>query len=191
VRCESPTDWLTLTTQYGGPGVVGYVLFDGDQPFDFMELGSDACTTLESLIASPPPEQCQTGTQLQTSYTTSRVKIRGRWTNVRRPQSTSVPVFGTCPQDARVVYSVWTLAHESTHLGGMRDEPTTDCWSMQRIEETAQRLGIGPQAAHAMALYAGNWYTSTWAQAKPTYYSPECHDGGALDLHPESPNWPS
>src|SRR5262245_51464541 len=110
IRCEDPTSWVTLTTQYGGPGVVGYVLFNGDQPVDFMELGPDTCTTLESLIASPPPEQCQTGTTVQTTYKTTRVRVRGRWTNVRRPQATQVAVYGPCPPDSHVVYAIWTLA---------------------------------------------------------------------------------
>jgi hypothetical protein len=191
VRCESPTDWQTLTAQIGGTGVVGYVLFSDGTPMDFMELGADTCTTLDSLLNSPPPEQCQTGTQTQTRYTIARVKVKKRWLNVRRPQSTQVPVYGACAPDSRVVYAVWTLAHEAVHLSGQRDEPTADCWGMQWIEPTAEALHVGPQAAHAMATFAWQWYQSSWQSGKPDYYSPECRDGGALDLHPDSSAWPS
>jgi hypothetical protein len=190
VRCESPSDWPTLTAPYGGPSVVGYVLFAGGQPLDYMELSPDTCTALDSLLSSPPPEQCQTGTQTQTTYTTSRVRVRGRWLNVRRPQSTTVPVYGACQQDSRMVYAVWTLAHEAVHLSGQQSEPVADCTGMQKIASTAEALHVGPQAARAMAQYAWQWYQSTWAQSKPSYYSPECHDGGALDVNPGSSVWP-
>jgi hypothetical protein len=190
VRCESPTDWPTLTAQIGGSGVVGYVLFNGGMPLDYMELGPEECLALDALLQHPPAEQCQTGTQTQTTMTTSRIRVRGRWVNIRRPQLTTQAVYGPCQQDGATVYAIWTLAHEAVHLSGQRDEPTTDCWSMQHIEETARRLNVGPVAAHAMATYAASWYASTWAQAKPDYYSPECHDGGALDLRPDDANWP-
>jgi hypothetical protein len=123
--------------------------------------------------------------------TTVRVRVGRGVVVARHPQATTVPVYGPCPQDPRAVLAVWTLAHEAVHLSGERDEATTDCHAIQEIEATAEALGVGGRAAHAMAVYAAHWYESVRPTGEAEYSTPECRDGGALDLHPGTGNWPS
>lgn len=87
----------------------------------------------------------------------------------------------------RSVHALETLAHESWHLGGQRDEATAECYGLQTIGLVAERLGApraqGEQLARAafVGLYPG---------MPEQYHSNECRDGGALDLRPESAVWP-
>lgn len=197
IRCEGESDWATLSQQAGhANGLAGFVWFIGSQPMDFMELSPGTCAELDGFLAAPPAEECRTGSRTESLRTGwQNVKVRGaRGTQVvRRPVVSTIerPVYGPCPQRPETVYALWTLAHESIHLSGEADEPTADCRGLQWLQATATKLGAGPRAAKAMAVYAADWYARSWASAKPEYYSPECRDGGALDLHPELAAWPA
>jgi hypothetical protein len=58
---------------------------------------------------------------------------------------------------------------------------------MQTIARAAVLLGRPPaQARYLAALYAKHWYP-WWPR---TYRSPECRNGGRLDLHPSTNVWP-
>ena len=86
-----------------------------------------------------------------------------------------------------VVWSLNTLAHESYHLAGVRDEATTQCYALQAVGFVARRLG----ATEAQASALGEWAaTNLPARMPPEYSSPQCRDGGTLDLHPNAPGWP-
>ena len=95
---------------------------------------------------------------------------------------------GACGRDAdHVVQAVVTLAHESMHLRGETNEAATQCYAVQLAARTAQLLGVEPSAAAAIGRYA-----FARQQFMPTdYQSAECRPGGALDLHPETPSWPT
>jgi len=82
--------------------------------------------------------------------------------------------------------SVVTLAHESQHARGVVDEPTAECYGMQLVRRTAAELGVS--AAYAARLAAAYW--KHYPHELPSYRSPECRDGGALDLDPSSTTWP-
>ncbi len=79
------------------------------------------------------------------------------------------------------------LAHESSHLAGIRDEAEADCYGLQRTAFVAESLGADPAEAEWLARLALDERTIT---APADYRSPECHDGGALDLDPDSTVWP-
>jgi hypothetical protein len=79
------------------------------------------------------------------------------------------------------------LAHESSHLAGVRDEAAADCYGLQRTAVAAQDLGADRAEAERLARIALVERTLT---APPDYRSPECRDGGALDLDPGSSVWP-
>lgn len=194
VRCEAPADWTTIVRQTGESNLAGFVWFTAGAPADSMELGPDTCGLLDAFVKAPPAEQCVVGTTVQAAASPAVRTLAARRQPGRvKPLAASVkaPVYGACPQDATRVYAVWTLAHEAVHLSGQRDEAVADCSSLQLLERTASRLGAGPAAAKALAVYAADWYAKVWPASKPGYYSPECRDGGALDLNLQSPAWPS
>jgi hypothetical protein len=86
-----------------------------------------------------------------------------------------------------LAFAVGTLAHESMHVSGIPDEAKAECEGMQTIAKAAVLLGRPPAEARYLAvLYARHWYP--WWPSR--YRSPECHDGGRLDLHPNTTVWP-
>ena len=91
----------------------------------------------------------------------------------------------TVPFD--VAWSMNTLAHESYHLAGIRNEAQTQCYATQAVDFVARRLGASPDQARALALLAA---TRILASMPPEYSSPKCRDGGPYDLHPFSSDWP-
>jgi hypothetical protein len=94
----------------------------------------------------------------------------------------------TGPGDEReVARALHVLAHESSHLAGVRDEAAADCYGLQRTAVAAEDLGADAGEAERLARIALVERTLT---APPDYRSAECHDGGALDLDPGSAVWP-
>ena len=95
---------------------------------------------------------------------------------------------GTCGRGGDVlVHAVVTLAHESIHLRGERNEAATQCYAVQLTARTAQLLGVRPEQAAAVGRYA----LARQGQMPAEYQSSECRPGGALDLHPETAFWPT
>jgi hypothetical protein len=94
----------------------------------------------------------------------------------------------TGPADEReVARALHVLAHESSHLAGVRDEAAADCYGLQRTAVAAEGLGADPLEAERLARIA---LVERAVTAPPDYRSAECHDGGALDLDPGSSVWP-
>jgi hypothetical protein len=102
----------------------------------------------------------------------------------------------TCaPADCRytvdIAWALQTVAHESYHLLGYTNEAQVDCYGMQSIWFVATRLGAPLSEAEALAqLFAQQIYPLRRIET-PTYWSPECRDGGTYDLRPSSSAWPS
>lgn len=102
------------------------------------------------------------------------------------------------------VLGLQTLAHEAIHLSGVvggtlpnglavgyaDDEARADCWGMQWLAHVAQQLGAADDDAQAIARYYALSMYPQWRRSAPEYWSPECRDGGALDLRPETSLWP-
>ena len=85
-------------------------------------------------------------------------------------------------------WAVSLLSHESMHVSGIDQEAAAECDGVQRIPETARALGVDePDARILASRYWSRWYVT---QDDPEYRSSECHDGGRLDLHPDSHVWP-
>jgi hypothetical protein len=83
--------------------------------------------------------------------------------------------------------AVGALAHESMHVSGIRDEAKAECEGMQTIAKAAVLLGRPlAEARYLAVLYARHWYP-WWP---PRYRSPECRNGGRLDLRPAVNVWP-
>ena len=90
-------------------------------------------------------------------------------------------------EDAKVARALHVLAHESSHLAGIRDEAAADCYGLQRTAFVAESLGAAPEEAQRLARLA---LAERLVTAPADYRSSECHDGGALDLDPASSAWP-
>jgi hypothetical protein len=100
----------------------------------------------------------------------------------------SLPFDAPCYRDvADTVYAVLILAHEAYHTAGVTDEATTNCYAVQAMAWTAMRLGAPQDEAELLAramevlepIQNGEYATTA------------CHAGAVLDLHPETPDFPT
>jgi hypothetical protein len=95
-------------------------------------------------------------------------------------------------QAADTVQAIQTISHESYHVLGWQSEATAECYGMQSIWYTANRLGATITLAQRLAqFYWKELYPLRRASSHPEYWSAECRDGGKLDLRPASHGWPS
>jgi hypothetical protein len=84
--------------------------------------------------------------------------------------------------------AVGTLAHEMMHVAGISDEGIADCYAMQLTTVTA--LGLGAEQDYADLVQMLNHQFTAATRSGTEYDSPDCYDGGPLDLAPEDPRWP-
>jgi hypothetical protein len=87
-----------------------------------------------------------------------------------------------------VANAVTTLTHEAIHLSGVADEAVTECYAMQLTELVAAQLGVG--RAYGYSLGRLVWLYDWPAQRGTEYWTPECYNGGPLDLFPKVAAWP-
>jgi hypothetical protein len=94
------------------------------------------------------------------------------------------------PRDPRDVLalaaSVVTIAHEAQHMRGVADEAVAECYGIQLARRTAIALGV--ERSYADTLVAAYW--RHYPSNLPAYRSPECRDGGSLDLDAASHVFP-
>jgi hypothetical protein len=94
------------------------------------------------------------------------------------------------------------LVHESVHLSryaGRRDEALTECRALQLVEWAALTAGIddatasvlGHEALRADAKLPGLGDWRVGLREIPNYHATGCVDGGPLDIHPDSHDWPN
>jgi hypothetical protein len=120
---------------------------------------------------------------------------RGVCTSLRSfARDVAAPEFGCvlrasrCPESAlRTMWSVHTLTHEAWHLRGEMNEAVTECFALQTTAWTAAQLGATTAQGEAIARYLA---AHIYPQMPAAYRSPECRDGGAYDLRPETSVWP-
>jgi hypothetical protein len=119
-----------------------------------------------------------------------RVAVKVPYTETRQVPH-EVPVESTCTDYVVPKLFGWqTLIHEGTHLAGVWNEAETDCWAMQNLPWFAWKMGIDQTQAREIGVDYWNLFYVPFRQQTPDYYSPECRDGGALDLSPDSHDWP-
>jgi hypothetical protein len=92
-----------------------------------------------------------------------------------------------CANPLEVAWSLNTLAHESYHLAGVRNEAETECYALQAIDFAARRLGATPEQARALSGFS---FQELPERMPALYSSPQCRDGGRYDLRPGDPVWP-
>jgi hypothetical protein len=108
-------------------------------------------------------------------------------TDLKRHVCTTLAAFPDRRDDEETVRALNTLAHESWHLAGVRNESAAECYAIQTIEFTAKRLGADDARARQLALA---FVVTQYNRMPSAYQSEECRDGGKLDLRPDSPVWP-
>jgi hypothetical protein len=89
--------------------------------------------------------------------------------------------------DERQLNALNTLAHEAWHLAGVMSESETQCRSIQTIAHVAGRLGADPLVAQQLAV---RFEREIYPRLRADYRTPDCRDGGPLDLRPTDPVWP-
>ena len=88
---------------------------------------------------------------------------------------------------SETIYAILILAHESYHTAGSRDEAETNCFAIQAMAWTAMKLGAPQDEAELLALAM----EALEPGQGPEYGTNECHGGERLDLHPETPEFPT
>ena len=99
-----------------------------------------------------------------------------------------LPFTSPCYAEAAdTVYAVLILAHESYHTRGVTDEATANCEAIQTMAWTAVRLGADEGEAELIARAM----EALEPKQDPPYATTHCHAGLALDIHPETPDFPT
>lgn len=94
------------------------------------------------------------------------------------------------PRD-EAAFAISVLAHEATHLRGVRNEAETECLALQEGVALGRRLGLDPETARALMGAQLARDLSDASVARLDYRLPaECRNGGSLDLRPNDPQFP-
>jgi hypothetical protein len=86
--------------------------------------------------------------------------------------------------------AVAVLAHESWHLRGLGDEGTTECYALQSGVELGRRLGLSEGTARRLMRQELTENALRKRGNLEYLVPPECRDGGRLDLHADSGQFP-
>jgi hypothetical protein len=84
-------------------------------------------------------------------------------------------------------WAAHTLAHEAFHLRGLQDEGVTECYALQNTAFVAERLGVPTGPANELQAWM---YKRGYPNEPAEYQSPQCYDGGPLDLRPQQTLFP-
>ena len=88
-------------------------------------------------------------------------------------------------------FAITVLAHEATHLRGVRNEAEAECFALQEGVKLGQRLGLDADVAGALMRAQRDRDLSDASIARLDYRLPsECRNGGSLDLRPGDPTFP-
>ena len=143
-------------------GIAGITLFTGDRPAGYAILLPQVCAQLVAFRRDP---------------------------SAYDPAACADSACFVAVEEAAM--ALGTVTHESYHLLGFKNEQKVECYGMQSIWYAATKLGASAQLGEAI----GRFYATTLYPRRrvvtPAYWSPECRNGGKLDLRPHDPNWPN
>jgi len=95
---------------------------------------------------------------------------------------------GDCGYDEfKAGWAAHTLAHEAFHLRGFEDEGVTECYALQNTAFVAEQLGVSTPEARNLQAWL---FVKGYPNEPEEYHSPQCYDGGPLDLRPEIAAFP-
>jgi len=88
-------------------------------------------------------------------------------------------------------FAITVLAHEATHLRGIRNEAQTECYALQEGVKLGRRLGLDAGTARALMAAQLARDLSDASVARVDYrLPPGCRNNGSLDLRPNDPQFP-
>jgi hypothetical protein len=88
-------------------------------------------------------------------------------------------------------FAITVLAHEATHLRGVRNEAETECYALQEGVQLGRRLGLAASTARELMEAQRAYDLSDASVARLDYRLPaDCRDGGSLDLRPNDTRFP-
>ena len=90
-------------------------------------------------------------------------------------------------KEFKAAWAAHTLAHESFHLRGYGDEGVAECYALQNTAFVAERLGVADRYARRLQTWV---YAKGYPNEPEEYRSPQCYDGGPLDLRPQTATFP-
>jgi hypothetical protein len=106
------------------------------------------------------------------------------------------------PDSYQAAWAVLILTHEAVHLSdyaGAGDEALTECRAIQLVRPVALAAGFSDEIAGALGHEAlrydaklpgyGDYRVGLGLIAN--YHASGCYDGGPLDIHPDSSDWPN
>ena len=91
---------------------------------------------------------------------------------------------------SRTARALAVLAHEAWHLRGVGDEATAECYALQSGVEVGRRLGLSQGTAERMMRQQLAENALRGAGTAQYVVSPECRDGGRLDLEASRTSFP-
>ena len=91
---------------------------------------------------------------------------------------------------ARTGRAIAVLAHEAWHLRGESDEGTTECLALQSGVQLGRRLGLDEGDARRLMRQQLTENELRGLGSLEYRVGAECRDGGELDLHPASGDFP-
>jgi hypothetical protein len=174
-------------------------------------IGSKACQTGETPVFTDDVEA-------RAYWTTERKRVPGwkrisvvkngkrqqvmkpvvRWKTVRvqrwrdvpvRVQIGTEPVYAPCSDWELVLFGAQTASHETFHMLAQHDEGVTECYGMQNLAYWVWKLSGDDVFAKEAAADYWAWYQAH--RPGTGYGNPGCYPGGALDLDPTNPEWPT
>jgi hypothetical protein len=86
--------------------------------------------------------------------------------------------------------AIAVLAHESWHLQGVSDEGRTECYALQSGVELGVRLGLSEERARQLMRQQLTENALRGAGSSEYRVSPDCRNGGPLDLRPADDSFP-
>ncbi len=90
--------------------------------------------------------------------------------------------------DEDTLIAVHVLSHEIQHLAGHRSESVTECYAIQHDATIARLLGATSVEGETLAAL---YYERYYPRMRSNYRTADCAPGGALDLNPDTPAWPT
>lgn len=88
-------------------------------------------------------------------------------------------------------FAITVLAHEATHLRGVRNEAVTECYALQEGAKLGTRLGLASGEARALMQTQLGRDLGDRSVERLGYRLPtECRNGATLDLRPGDPSFP-
>ena len=139
-------------------------------------------------VRRPKPDACSSTTRVARPITRISPRRRARRCAISTAVDFTCIERGDCGfKQFNAGWAAHTLAHESFHLRGFQDEGVTECYALQNTAFVAERLGVPTQPAKELQA----WLFKRGYPNEPTeYQSPQCYDGGPLDLRPQQTLFP-